>query len=53
MLRIYKFKKFQSIENGTTPKVVLPIGQDLPAVRGVVEKPDKQQAVLLHESRFL
>ena len=44
---------FQSIQNGTTPRVVLPIGQNLPSVRPIVEKPDKEIAIAKHQSRCL
>ena len=43
----------QSIQNGTTPRVVLPIGQNLPSVRPIVVKPDKKLAISQHQSRFL
>ena len=43
----------QSIENGTSPNVVLPLGQNIPSVRPMVKKPDKKMAIAKHQSRFL
>ena len=43
----------QSIENGTSPNVVLPLGQNIPSVRPMVKKPDKNMAIAQHQSRFL
>ena len=43
---------FQSIENGTTPAVTLPLGQNIPSVRMQAIKPNKEEAVARHQSRF-
>ena len=43
---------FQCVRTGTRPVVKIPLGEDMPNVRKVVEKPDKADAIKMHQSRF-
>ena len=41
------------VSNGSSPKVTLPLGENLPSVRVTVVKPDKQEAIRKHQTRML
>ena len=43
----------QSVSDGTIPAVDLPIGKEVPRTKAAPEKPDKEEAVARHRSRFI
>ena len=43
---------FQYVRTGTRPVVKIPLGEDTPNVKKVVPKPDKADAIKMHQSRF-
>ena len=48
-----KLIAFQCVKTGTTTAVDIPLGQDMASVRQVIVKPDKHEAIIAHQSRFL
>ena len=43
---------FQCIETRTRPKVTIPVLDNEPSVRPVIERPNKEAAIKAHESRM-
>ena len=43
---------FQCVINGTSPKVILPLGQTLQLARPAVAKPNKMEVIEKHQSRL-
>ena len=41
------------IKNGTRPSIEIPVGREMPSVLKSIEKPDKMEAILKHQSRFV
>ena len=49
LVQIYSFK---CIRTGSRPQIEIPVGDDMPSLSKVVEKPSKAEAIAKHQSRF-